>query len=77
MINKVAKEALSELAEDLYQIGEVEMTRDVFRIIASIKDEPEQQKKHSTIKTAEEVEKATERLSKIFRWEKKQQVCLA
>jgi tartrate dehydratase alpha subunit/fumarate hydratase class I-like protein len=45
MINKVAKEALSELAEDLYQIGEVEMTRDVFRIIASIKDEPEQQKK--------------------------------
>jgi hypothetical protein len=67
MINKVAKEALSELAEDLYQIGEVEMTRDVFRIIASIKDEPEQQKKYSTIKTAEEVEKATERLSKIFR----------
>ncbi len=68
MNNKIAKEHLSNLAEDLYQIGEVEMTRDVFRIMASLKDsESKEVKEEAVIKTAKEVEDARERLSKIFK----------
>jgi hypothetical protein len=59
------KDGLEKLASDLYSIGEVDFTKDVYRIISTLPVEKEESKvkKVSSVKDIEEMKKD---LSKIF-----------
>lgn len=68
MLTKIAKKELEKLAEDLYDIGEVEMTKDVYRIIATIKEENiEKVASPKEIRTTKEIEKTAKDLKNLFR----------
>lgn len=59
------KEGLEKLASDLYNIGEVELTKNVYRVISTLptEDKEESNKKISSIK---DIELAKKDLSKLF-----------
>ena len=64
------KDGLEKLASDLFSIGEVDFTKDVYRIISRlpVEDKEPEVKKISSVKDIEEMKKD---LSKIFsRWKK-------
>jgi hypothetical protein len=65
---KEAKKELNSLAEKLFQIDEVGMSKDVFRIIATIKEDSQEevapQKKISTVK---DIEEASKKFGNLFR----------
>lgn len=59
------KDGLEKLASDLFSIGEVDFTKDVYRIISRlpVEDKEPEVKKVSSVKDIEEMKKD---LSKIF-----------
>jgi hypothetical protein len=59
------KDGLEKLASDLFSIGEVDFTKDVYRIISRlpVEDKEPEVKKISSVKDIEEMKKD---LSKIF-----------
>ena len=62
------KDGLEKLASDLFSIGEVDFTKDVYRIISRlpVEDKEPEVKKISSVKDIEDMKKD---LSKIFsRW---------
>jgi len=63
------KKELDSLADKLYLIGEVEMTKDVFRVIASINfDELDGQKKDEKLVTSyKDIDDKSKILSNLFK----------
>ena len=64
-MKKNLKEGLEKLASDLYNIGEVELTKDVYRVISTIPDE-EKKESNKKISSIKDIELAKKDLSKLF-----------
>jgi len=64
---KEAKKELNSLAEKLFQIDEVGMSKDVFRIIATIKEDSQEEAPQKKISTVKEIEEASKKFGNLFR----------
>ena len=64
-MKKNIKEGLEKLASDLYDLGEVEMTKDVYRVISKLPKE-EEKISNKKISSVQDIEEAKKNFSKIF-----------